>query len=353
VTHGLRFAWFVEIRPGTNHCPLTSVPCSGSIPALVLSNSVTSHKKPDLIFVNPSAGGGHATLALPALRAYAIRAGWNADFQVTSSAQNLAERAHEAAADGHERIFILGGDGSFQDLVNALRDFPHVALGIIPAGCGNDLASALGFPRNPVRAAELLMDADVCMIDAVRVKTSDRKTRIFTGGGGVGLDAEACHIATTHHRNLSGRLRYLLSAARAYLGYRAIQIRIKMQSSDGTTQALSAKVLLLGVLNTPSYGAGLRFAPQAKIDDGVLDMVLVQDLPLHEILWALPRLIFRGEIRSRRVQRFDVQRVTIETDTPCRVHGDGEILGYTPVEIEIMPQAIRVLRPRSSLGHCV
>ena len=307
--------------------------------------------KADLILVNPAAGGGHAMEALPALQTYAVRTGWNVVFRVTSSAQNLCEQARAAAAAGHQRVLILGGDGSFQDLANALINFPKVVLGILPDGCGNDLANSLGLPQDPIRAAELLRDADVIVMDAAKVKTSDGKERLFTGGGGVGLDAEASHIATTHYRGLPGRLRYLFSAARAYAGYKPIQVQLRMETGDGLQVTLTSKVLLLGVLNTPSYGAGLRFAPQANISDGILDLVLVEDLPFVEILQALPRLIVQGEVRSPRVRRFSVRRVTIETDHSCRFHGDGEIFGYTPAEIEIMSQAIRVLRPRSSPSH--
>jgi diacylglycerol kinase (ATP) len=299
----------------------------------------------DLIFVNPAAGGGRALDALPALRAYANRTGWSAEFRVTATAQELSEFARNAAEAGHRRILIVGGDGSFQDLVNALEDFPEIEFGILPAGCGNDLAASLGLPPDPVRAAELLRNAKVFSMDVVRVTTSDGKTRLFTGGGGVGLDAEASHIASNHFRRLSGRVRYLLSAAYASIKFRPIHVRVKMERNGVTTEQLAGKVLLLGVLNTPSYGAGLKFAPGAEIDDGVLDLVLVENLPLVELLWALPRFILRGEVRSRAVKRFPVHRATIETDIPCRFHGDGEILGYTPVKIEIVPKAIKVLRP--------
>jgi diacylglycerol kinase (ATP) len=288
--------------------------------------------------------------ALPSLQAYAQRTGWNTSFQITSSAEDLSKRAHAAASGGRQRIFILGGDGSFQDLVNALKKFPDIILGILPAGCGNDLASSLGLPQNPVRAAQLLRDAEVYPMDAVSVKTSDGRQRLYTGGGGVGLDADASHIAATHYRKLPGRLRYLFSAARAFAGFQAIQVRVKMESAGATKEEFAAKVLLLAVLNTPSYGAGLRFAPQAKTNDGTLDLVLGEDLSLLEILQALPRLIFQGEVHSRRIKRFSIRRATIETDFPCRFHGDGEILGYTPVEIEVVPQAIRILRPRGLLS---
>jgi diacylglycerol kinase (ATP) len=311
----------------------------------VSSCSVNQPANPDLVFVNPSAGGGRARDALPLLQAYAIRARWNVQFRVTSSAEDLSEQARAAATAGFGRMFILGGDGSFQVLVNALTDFPEIVLGVLPAGCGNDLAASLGLPKDPMRAAELLREAGVCAIDAIRVKPSNGKTRLFTGGGGVGLDAETSHVAATRFRNLPGRLRYLLSAAVAFAKYRATHVRIEMVASDGESLELATEVLLLAILNTPSYGAGLKFAPEARIDDGVLDLVLVEDLPFVELLQALPRLILRGEVRSERVKRFLVRRLKVQSGAPCRFHGDGEILGHTPLEIEIVPRAIRVLRP--------
>ena len=103
------------------------------------------------------------------------------------------------------------------------------------------------------------------------------------------------------------------------------------------------------VLNTPSYGAGLALAPEAKTDDGKLDLVLVEDLSVSEIVALLPSLAFRGQLNTPRATRHSVTCVRIETDPPRSFHGDGEILGTTPVEISVVPRAYRVLRaPRVS-----
>ena len=125
-------------------------------------------------------------------------------------------------------------------------------------------------------------------------------------------------------------------------------MRVSWLSPESVAAPLSSKALLVAVLNAPSYGAGLRFAPEAKINDGLLDLVLVEDMKVLELLRALPLLILRGEVCSPRVKRFSIRHVLIETDSPCRFHGDGESLGYTPVEIEVLPQAVRVLCPPGS-----
>jgi diacylglycerol kinase (ATP) len=261
---------------------------------------------------------------------------------------DLASQIHRAASEGHCRFFVLGGDGSFQDVVNASIHFPEVVLAILPAGGGNDLADSLGLPHHPVHAAELLRNGEVCSMDAVRARTADGNERIYTGGGGVGLDAEASYLAATRFRKLTGRFRYLLSAAIALTRTKAISVHVNWLTPDPVTAPLTSKALLLAVLNAPSYGAGLRFAPAAKTNDGLLDLVLVEDLTVFELLRALPLLILRGEVRSPRVKRYSVRHILIETDRPCRFHGDGEILGCTPVEIEVLPRAIKVLCPPGS-----
>jgi diacylglycerol kinase (ATP) len=270
------------------------------------------------------------------------------EFRITECAHQLRSEASAAARTGCCRFLVLGGDGSFQDLVNALVDFPDAILGILPAGGGNDLADSLGLPHHPLRAAKLLQNAVVCHMDAVRAKTSDGSVRLFTGGGGVGLDARAAQIASTTFRRLSGRWRYLLSAGLALIDYKPVQVRVQIHSPAATASLLEAKAMILAVLNTPSYGAGLRFAPEAIPNDGSLELVLVEDMPFFQLLKALPRLIVQGEVRSPRVKRLPVHHLTIQTSTPCQFHGDGEIFGYTPVEIDVVPRAFRILCPPDS-----
>ena len=310
--------------------------------------SPSEHHIPDLVFVNPAAGGRRAADFLPSLRAFALGSKWNVEFRMTESVHDLRSQAASAAAAGFSRFLVLGGDGSFQDLVNALVDFPEAILGILPAGGGNDLADSLGLPHHPIRAAELLQNAVVCHMDAVRARTSDGSQRLFTGGGGVGLDAQSASIASTTFRNLTGRLRYLLSAVLALTNYEPVQLCVHFSSGEAAPSILEANAMILAVLNTPSYGAGLRFAPEGSPNDGILHLVLVEDMPFFQLMKALPRLIFQGEVCSPRVKRFPVHRVTIHTSTPCQFHGDGEIFGYTPVEIEVVPRAFRILCPPDS-----
>jgi len=216
-------------------------------------------------------------------------------------------------------------------------------LGVLPVGGGNDFAAALGLPDDPVKAAEAILRGKPRFVDLLRVRTAEGRTRLYAGGGGIGLDAEAARYASGAYRRLPGRWRYIASALRALVGFVPIEVRIDFPGSD--LISWEAKALLAAVLNSPTYGAGLRLAPGAAIDDGSLQVVLIEDIGTFGVLRLLPRLMGSGELRTSRVKRWRAQRVRLTTNRPCLFHGDGEILGTTPLEIEVVPRAIQALVP--------
>jgi len=297
---------------------------------------------PAHVFVNASAGGGRARSLLPRLRQLFESLAVPFELVETSNSGELESAARQTASQAGRLLFALGGDGTFQALVNGAFG-TDVVLGVIPVGGGNDFASALGLPVNPLKAAASALTGKVRAIDLVRVYTSDGRTRLYAGGGGVGLDAEAARHAGGSFRHLPGRLRYLASALRALAEHQPLNTRIEFPQGDHSS--LEASALLAGVLNTPTYGAGLRLAPEASIDDGLLNIVLIENLSKLEVVKLLPRLIGTGELRTSHVRRWTTRSVKICADRLCLFHGDGEILGPAPVEIEVLARAVQVLVP--------
>jgi len=265
-----------------------------------------------------------------------------AQFVMTNSASELESCAQAAISQGEQLLFAMGGDGTFQSLANASFG-ADVVLGILPIGGGNDFASALGLPSEPLEAAKAMLCGQPRYVDLVRVRTADGKTRLYAGGGGIGLDAEAARHASGAYRHLPGRFRYIAAALRALAGYVPLSVRVDFPASH--IPSFEAKVLLAAVLNSPTYGAGVRLAPGAAVDDGLLHVVLIEELSKLGVLTLLPRLMGSGELRTSRVKRWRAQRVKLTTNRQCLFHGDGEILGPTPVEIEVVPKAVRVLAP--------
>jgi diacylglycerol kinase (ATP) len=295
-----------------------------------------------VVFVNSVAGGGRADAYLGRIQKLFESNQVQAQFVTTSSAAELEWSAQNVISQRRRALFAMGGDGTFQALANAA--FGTAALlGVIPLGGGNDFAAALGLPGDPVKAAEALLRGHPRLVDLARVRTAEGRTRLYAGGGGIGLDAEAVQYANGVFRHFPGRFRYVASALRALAGYEPIDVRLEFPGS--AFSAMEAKALLASVLNTPTYGAGVHLAPGADIGDGLLEVVLLENLNLFEVMAMLPRLIGSGELRTSRLKRWRIQRVRLTTARSCVFHGDGEIIGPTPVEIEAVPRAIQVLAP--------
>ena len=295
-----------------------------------------------LVFVNRIAGRGRAHAYLRRLRDLFESLHISVQFLETVSAGELESASRQALARGHRLLLAMGGDGTFQALANGAFESDAI-IGILPAGGGNDFAAALGLPGDLIRAAEKLLKGKPRSVDLVRVRTADGGTRLFAGGGGVGLDAEATLRANGLYRRLPGRFRYIVSALHALSEHQPLQVQLEFPGED--IPPVEATCLLTSVLNTPTYGGGVRLAPDAVIDDGLLHVAVVEDLKILQVLKLLPRLMRSGELGTSRVRRWKAQRVKIFTDRPCLFHGDGEILGPTPVEIEVVPKAVRVLAP--------
>ena len=309
---------------------------AGMEPLLVSSDTTV------LVFVNRTAGRGGVQAYLPRLRDLFESRHISAQFIETGSASELESASRQALVEGHRLLLAMGGDGTFQALANATFESDAI-IGVLPAGGGNDFAAALGLPGDFIRAAEELLKGRPRVVDLLRVRTADGRTRLFAGGGGVGLDAEAALRANGPYRRLSGRFRYIASALHALSEHQPLQIRLEFPCTD--IQPVEVISLLAGVLNTPTYGGGVRLAPAARIDDGLLDVVLIGDMNILGVLKLLPRLVGSGELRTSQVKRWQVKQLTIGTDRAALFHGDGEILGSTPVQIEVVPRAMRVLVP--------
>ena len=297
---------------------------------------------PAVVFVNPAAGAGRTANCLEGVREVFRSRKIPAEFLVTDSEHDLESRASGAIGDGRRLLFAMGGDGTFQALVNVAHG-SDVLLGLLPAGGGNDFAAALGLPSDPIAATRAVLSGVPRIVDVLRARTDDGKSRLYIGGGGVGIDVEAARHAGGKYHRLPGRLRYVASALRALLEFEPPRVLAEFPGS--AVPPIDTAILLAAAFNTPSYGGGVRLAPDAKIDDGVLEVALVEKLNPLQVAAALPRIVAGGTLPESRIRRVRGTRVVLSTDRQCFFHGDGEIFGPTPVEIEVIPRAIRILAP--------
>jgi diacylglycerol kinase (ATP) len=300
--------------------------------------SMDAHRK-TLILVNPGAGRGRARRTQTSVQDYLRSQGAAADFVETSSPAETEQRAREAAAAGYTHLVALGGDGTFHHMLNgAVTSDPasEIVLGLLPCGGGNDIARALGLPRDSLAAAHAFLTAPERAIDVLQVR-SPAGTRLYMGAGGLGLDAEAARAANQQFRRLPGVMRYVAAALQTFRGFRPFTFDIE---ADGERTQETA--LLIAVANAPSYGSGLLVAPGASLEDGLMDLFLVRPIAWMRLLDGLLLALSTGDIRWPEVRRWQARRVKISADRPAWFHGDGEILGEAPVEIEVLPGKVRV-----------
>ncbi len=292
-----------------------------------------------LIIVNPVAGGGRAGRMQAGVSRYFADCKWPADYAISESTENLQRIAANAVARGYRYILALGGDGAFHHLVAAALGSTAV-LGFLPAGNGNDIAEGLGLPSDPIAAAHTFLHSSPRAIDVVRARFGGGREAVFIGAGGVGLDAEAAQLANTRFRRWPGVTRYIAGALWAWRNFHGLEL-----SAEIDEEMWTGRILFAAAANSPCFGSGVRIAPAAKMDDGWLEITLVREMPLVKVLEAIFIVLRSGDIRWPEVERFRCRHARFQTNRPALVHGDGEILGESPVEFEILPGAIRVMAP--------
>lgn len=312
-------------------------PVSASQPAA--SPAAPADRATLLVLGNRRAGRGRGARVGARLERFFQSHGIAAEFRWPRSREEMRELASAAAASGHRRLVVVGGDGTLVDVLNAVSG-SGAELGLVPAGDANDVTRELGLPRDPLAAARLLLSWSTRPVDLVSARPAAGRRHLYIGVGGAGLDAEAARLAANRFRLLPGVVRYLAGALLALAGFQPFALDAAFDGRRYRGQAV-----LVAVANAPAYGGGIRIAPEARMDDGWLDAVVLEQLGWFRALAAVPALLHSGDLRGLRLHRFRARRVRLSSERPVMFHGDGELLGKVPVEIEVLPGAQRIVCP--------
>jgi diacylglycerol kinase (ATP) len=300
-----------------------------------------------IILSNPSAGGGKARRALHAAVSALRRGGEEPQILESRSARHLAELAREAEASKPDVIVSAGGDGTLQHVLNGLLP-GEVPLGIIPLGRGNDFARGLGIPSHPGAAAEVLLKGHTRLVDLAQARGAgetappgESQAVIYAGIAGVGFDSVVTRYANERFQHFQGRFGYAWGIMRCLWSYRAQALEL---TSDARN--FHGDVMFAVVGNNTSYGDGVRIAPRALLDDGLLDVCIIPAMSKWDLLRWVPRA-YRGEhINHSRIIYFKASRITLRSASRLELFGDGEYLRDLPATIEVLPGALRVLAPQ-------
>jgi YegS/Rv2252/BmrU family lipid kinase len=305
---------------------------------------VTPASKPVCLIVNPSAGGGKAGRAAPvaerALRDHGLPV-QRADTRGFDHARELARKA----AGAGETVVALSGDGLLGVLADGLRDLPGAVLGVIPGGRGNDLARVLGIPDDPEAAAAIVADGwtrpvDLGIVESMR---SDDGGRAFVCIASAGFDSDANRIANEAPPWLGG-LAYAYGALRALAAWTPARFEIELDP-PGERRAFTA--YSVGAANSKAYGGGMRAAPDALLDDGLLEVVVVESVGKITFLTSiLPKVFSGSHVHEPCVSVFRAHEILLSADRPFTMYADGDPIGELPVRVRALSGPITMLIPR-------
>lgn len=320
---------------------------------------------PICLIVNPSAGGGKAGRVLADVLVALQGHGLRVRSELTRDLAHARELAREACVAG-ETVVCLSGDGMVGAVADVLREFPAALLGVLPGGRGNDLARVLGIPADPVEACAIVAAGFSRKLDLGEVDPHTRTPhgahteghiqgaygrqvsgKGFVGIASVGFDSDANRIANEAPAWLGG-LVYAYGALRALLFWRPARFQIEL---DPPGELHSFSGYTVGACNSKTYGGGMRAAPDALLDDGLLDVVVLESVSKFSFLTRiLPKVFSGAHVREPSVKVFRAREIAVSADRPFTMYADGDPIGELPLRVRTIGGAVRVLVPSDGSG---
>jgi YegS/Rv2252/BmrU family lipid kinase len=288
--------------------------------------------RPLALLVNPASGGGRSRELLPKVEQALDKRRIEFRVEPTRSADHAISEAVRAVEAGEVPV-VMSGDGLVGIVGGALAG-SEIPLGILPGGRGNDLARVLGIPNDPDGAVEVLETGSVREIDI-----GEANGRRFLGIASVGFDSD-CNRLANETRLIKGPLVYAYSALRTLAGWKPARFTLKVGD-----RSLRFSGYTVAVANSKAYGGGMFIAPDAELDDGDFDVVMVGNVGKLRWLRNLPKVFKGTHVDNPEVEVFRTPQLELDASRPFAVYADGEHLTDLPATLRIIPRALRILAP--------
>ena len=286
------------------------------------------------VIYNPSAGRGKARRWVREVEERLRERGARVDCEPSTGPADLVRIAAESSRAAYDRVVVCGGDGTVNLAVREF-DLAKGTLALIPTGSGDDFARVCGIPRSIRAACDNVIDGQVREVD-VALANGLR----YLGVAGLGFDSEVADFANNKVRLLRGSAVYLYAILRVLPKFTPHAVRIRSESG-----VRDEEIMFAAIGNTRQYGGGIRITPDAKPDDGLLDLCIVHRTTRVELLKTLPKAYTGAHVKSPFVEMGRGREFHFASDRPMAVYADGEPLTQTPVSFSIAPERLRVVVP--------
>ncbi|TET26392.1 MAG: diacylglycerol kinase family lipid kinase [Dehalococcoidia bacterium] len=296
------------------------------------------------VIVNPAAGAYSTRRKWPVINKLLKEAGLSFDYQHTEGVGHATELALAATTDGYRYLVAVGGDGTVNEVANGILGSmaaQHTVLGVVSTGTGSDFARSIGIPRHYARACSCLTSPRRQAIDigVVNYRRGGRfEQRFFVNAAGIGFDARVVEVTQGWPKYFGGTIPYVAGLLCSLFGYRNKSVVLRV---GGRVEAKC--VLSIVVSNGCSFGGGMRVAPQAELNDSLLDVITVGDMSKFELLKAFPAIYKGTHINHPKIRMEKATSITVESSEPVLVQADGELLGETPASFHLMPSALNIV----------
>jgi len=292
---------------------------------------VTSNTKKILFIINPFSGGGKGKKVLPQIEQFLDVSIYEWDHIFTEYKGHATELAKEAVQKEYQIIVAVGGDGTVNEVAAGLVS-SNKTMGIIPAGSGNGLAMHLGLGRTPERAIQAINAQQVITIDTCKLNDQP-----FVNLAGVGFDGlVAFKVAKSKTRGFIG---YLKEFAQVAWSYQPLEYHFFIDKKP-----FKEKYLLVEVANAPMFGYNFTVAPYAKLNDGLLEVVLVKKAPKWKYFGLIPKMLKSNLNNSNLVERFTAKEVVFQLPESRPLHIDGEgFYAQGEVRFSVVPLSLQVI----------
>lgn len=297
-----------------------------------------------LIIFNPNAGSGRAQKYLPLITDYLHQK--RLAFEITQSeasghAKSIVE---DTDLSQYEGVIAAGGDGTLFEVVNGLMAHhadERIPFGVIPVGTGNAFSRELGLlPTDWQKGIDIISLNQTRDIDLGQAKTSS-DSFYFLNIIGMGFVVDAGR--TTLKIKKLGKSAYTLATLWETAKLKKHPIKLTLVNEQGKTEYFDEQLIFVEVANSRYTGTSFLIAPDAKIDDGLLDVIILKKISRPKILSLFPTIYSGKHVNYKEIEARKVKSITIETQQPMPLMPDGEFIGETPVTIECMPSALKLL----------
>lgn len=296
--------------------------------------------------VNPNAGVGRCRAQWTDLHGTFRQTGSTEKVLFTSRPGDAVGFAQTLAAEC-DIVVAVGGDGTIFEVASGimLAGSPRTLMGMVPLGTGNDTARLCGI-NNVEAAAAAIRGEQTRALDTIQIRCRAEGTDVTRHAllyGSVGIIGQVLRRTTPRVKRLFGRhLAYPVGALRAIWSYQSIKMRVMY---DG--QTAEKPILLCSVSNSEYAGGGMRLAPEARMDDGLLNVNLCEPVGRWRAIALLWRMCRGRHLSHPQLRFFTARSVGADADPPIDVQADGEIIGHTPVKMDIIPRGLKVLAPEA------